>query len=66
MKPNELSTEFIAFRLAELESLIDQNFAEKKELLKELHNRLDFYREQYRRGRIKMERPEDEINKGED
>lgn len=60
MEVSELSWQYIALALAEQESIIASAITTKNQLLKELVQRKEFIKEQYRRGEIPMERGEDE------
>lgn len=60
MEVKQLSYQYIAFELAEQESIISHAVGRKKELLDELKSRQEQLREMNRRGQIPMERGENE------
>jgi hypothetical protein len=60
MKPNELSTEALLFAFSNVLKQMDQLYAEKKELEKEIASRNESLKQRFQDGKIKLEREEEE------
>lgn len=60
MKPSEMGTEALLFAFSNVLSQLDQLYAQKKELEKEIASRNETLKQKYQAGKIKMEREGEE------